>query len=179
MKLFIITGESGSGKTTLVNALTTLYPKKFKKVVTYTSRVKRINEIEGEDYFFVSQEYFQSHKNELILIKETKDGFYGTPLQELYTCNHNLLLTSGASAISKLLDKKITNLTLVTIEISEELKILRMRDRGDSEQIIRDRMITDQKKVYSPDLFGVPIITLQATSPVIQNASILLRHITI
>ena len=53
-KLIIISSPSGAGKTTLCKLLL----KKMKDVtlsISYTSRTKRINEINGKDYFFVSK----------------------------------------------------------------------------------------------------------------------------
>ena len=53
-KLIIISSPSGAGKTTLCKLLI----KKMKNVklsISYTSRNKRLNEINGKDYYFVSK----------------------------------------------------------------------------------------------------------------------------
>ena len=52
-KLIIISSPSGAGKTTLCKLLL----KKMKNIIlsiSYTSRGKRLNEIDGRDYYFVS-----------------------------------------------------------------------------------------------------------------------------
>ena len=53
-KLIIISSPSGAGKTTLCKLLI----KKMKNIdlsISYTSRKKRLNEIHGKDYFFISK----------------------------------------------------------------------------------------------------------------------------
>lgn len=78
--LFVLSGPSGVGKNTVLDELF----KNFDGVsysVSATTREKRAGEVEGEDYFFISETEFQQ-------IKE-KDGFiesavvhghhYGTP----------------------------------------------------------------------------------------------------
>lgn len=48
--MIVIVGASGSGKSTLVNALA---ERGFHKVITYTTRPKRRDEIDGVDYHFI------------------------------------------------------------------------------------------------------------------------------
>lgn len=55
--LFIVAAPSGAGKTSLVNALITQY-QNIKLSVSHTTRVAREGEVDGKDYFFVSQEKF-------------------------------------------------------------------------------------------------------------------------
>ena len=68
-KLIIISSPSGAGKTTLCKLLI----KKMKNInlsVSYTSRSKRLNEINGKDYFFISKKKFQTLKNKIFLQKQ-------------------------------------------------------------------------------------------------------------
>lgn len=50
-QLFILTGRAGSGKSTCLSFLETIG---YKRIVTYTTRPPRNNEIDGVDYHFVS-----------------------------------------------------------------------------------------------------------------------------
>lgn len=52
--IYTLTGASGSGKTTIAKALFD----KDHTIVSYTTRPKRPNEIDGYDYYFVSEETF-------------------------------------------------------------------------------------------------------------------------
>ena len=56
-KLIIISSPSGAGKTTLCKLLL----KNMKNVslsISYTTRNKRLSEINGRDYFFITKEKF-------------------------------------------------------------------------------------------------------------------------
>ncbi len=83
-KLIIISSPSGAGKTTLCKLLI----KKMKNInlsVSYTSRSKRLNEINGKDYYFISKHKFQKLKNENFFI-ETANNFnnlYGSPKRNI------------------------------------------------------------------------------------------------
>ena len=60
-KLIIISSPSGAGKTTLCKLLT----KKMKNInlsISYTSRNKRLNEVDGKDYHFINKKKFISLK---------------------------------------------------------------------------------------------------------------------
>lgn len=142
-KLFVVIGESGSGKTTLVNNLVKKYPEKFQKVVTCTSRAPREGEVEGEDYYFLPREYFNNNPN-LVLAKHPENGVcYGTRKSDLCSETHHLLLASKPSGVQKLMALGFTNIVVIRMKIEEDLKIKRMRQRGDSEQMILERSESD------------------------------------
>ena len=64
--MLVIVGSSASGKTKIVQELIKTYH--MKKLVTYTTREKRIGEIEGKDYHFISREDFiQKIKNNFFI----------------------------------------------------------------------------------------------------------------
>jgi len=54
-KIYCIMGKSGSGKDTVFKELMKRVPE-FRPVITYTTRPMRVNEIHGEDYFFINNE---------------------------------------------------------------------------------------------------------------------------
>ena len=56
-KIIILIGESAVGKDTLCTYL--VDNNGYERIVTYTTRPPRDNEIDGVDYNFVSQEDFQ------------------------------------------------------------------------------------------------------------------------
>lgn len=79
-KAIIISAPSGAGKTTIVHNLLKMLPQ-LEFSVSATSREKRPNEINGKDYFFISEnEFRQKIKNEdLLEWQEVYPGcFYGT-----------------------------------------------------------------------------------------------------
>ena len=54
--MIILIGPSASGKTEIAQILEKKY--NLKKVITHTTREKRINEKENVDYYFVSKDTF-------------------------------------------------------------------------------------------------------------------------
>ena len=83
-KLIIISSPSGAGKTTLCKLLI----KKMKNVhlsISYTSRNKRLNEVNGKDYYFVSKKKFEILKNKNFFIETAKNfnNYYGSPYKSI------------------------------------------------------------------------------------------------
>ena len=83
-KLIIISSPSGAGKTTLCKLLI----KKMKNInlsISYTSRSKRLNEVDGKDYYFINKKKFQLLKKKNFFI-ETATNFnnlYGSPFRNI------------------------------------------------------------------------------------------------
>ena len=55
--MIVLAGASASGKTEAAKVLASKYG--ITKVITTTTRAMRVNEINGRDYFFVSEEQFK------------------------------------------------------------------------------------------------------------------------
>ena len=94
-KLFVISAPSGAGKTTLVKSLIK-GNENIKCSISYTTRASRINEKEGEDYFFVSKQEFMKLKNNNKFIEHAKvfNNYYATSREEI-----EKILCQGAHAI--------------------------------------------------------------------------------
>ena len=83
--LIIISSPSGAGKTTLCKLLL----KKMKNLnlsISYTSRNKRLNEVEGRDYYFVNKKKFESLKSKNFFIETAKNfnNYYGSPFVNIH-----------------------------------------------------------------------------------------------
>ena len=83
-KLIIISSPSGAGKTTLCKLLI----KKMKNInlsISYTSRSKKLNEVDGRDYYFINKKKFELLKKKNFFI-ETATNFnnlYGSPFKNI------------------------------------------------------------------------------------------------
>lgn len=82
-KIVIISGPSGSGKTTVCKLLEK--DPRIKKSISVTTRHPRHNEKNGESYYFVSPEEFESmiQKGELAEYATYCGYYYGTLLQPM------------------------------------------------------------------------------------------------
>ena len=57
-KLFVISAPSGTGKTTIIKHILKTFPQLVFSI-SVTTRSKRGSEIDGKDYFFISEEEFK------------------------------------------------------------------------------------------------------------------------
>ncbi len=170
-KLFVFVGDGGSGKTTLIAELTKRYPRQFQKLVTCTSRLPRKDEVTGTDYHFHVENYFIDNP-ELVLVKRTDKGdYYGTRLPDPTPKNLHSLLTLRFAGIQRLVALGLGNVTVINISITEDLKIARMRQRGDSEHMIRDRLEIDASDRAGVDWGQFPIVHLNAADTIDANVA--------
>ena len=85
-KLIAISAPSGTGKTSIIQEILKLNQNKLIFSISATTRKKRLNEIDGVDYFFLTREEFE-HKiqnDEFIEWEEVYEGnYYGTLKSEI------------------------------------------------------------------------------------------------
>jgi len=106
--IFIISAPSGTGKTTLVREVIQQLPG-LRFSVSFTTRLPRPDEKEGEDYHFVSHSVFQKmvDKNEFLEWAEVLGNRYGSPrpdLKKMEIEGVDLILdidTQGAKKVAK------------------------------------------------------------------------------
>ena len=93
--LFVISAPSGAGKSTLSSELLRTVPN-LTYSVSLTTRAPRKGEVEGRDYFFVTdKEFFRRREAGDFIESAQVHGFwYGTPKREL-----ELLLSGGKDVI--------------------------------------------------------------------------------
>jgi len=106
--VFIISAPSGTGKTTLVREVIHQLPG-LRFSVSFTTRLPRPDEREGEDYQFVSHASFQKmvERNDFLEWAEVLGNRYGTPrpdLKKMELEGVDLILdidTQGAKKVTK------------------------------------------------------------------------------
>ncbi len=78
-KIIAVSAPSGAGKTTIVKQMLKLFPEIIFSV-SATTRSKRPGEINGKDYFFISEDEFKEKikNNEFIEWERFYDYYYGT-----------------------------------------------------------------------------------------------------
>jgi guanylate kinase len=78
-KLLVFSAPSGGGKTTIVRYILKKFPELVFSV-SATTRKKRATEVEGKDYFFISEEEFKKkiENDEFVEWEKFYDYYYGT-----------------------------------------------------------------------------------------------------
>jgi len=79
--LAIISSPSGGGKTSIIQGILKRYPEQYVYSISATTRKPRPGEIDGTDYFFLSEKQFNKNiEHKLFLEWENVHGYlYGTP----------------------------------------------------------------------------------------------------
>lgn len=95
-RLHVMSAPSGAGKTSLVKALLAARPQLAVSVST-TTRTQRPNEVDGRDYFFVSNEEFDRRVAAGAFLEHARvfDNQYGTSREQVaqkLAAGHNVLL---------------------------------------------------------------------------------------
>ena len=78
--MLVLSSPSGAGKTTICKEILKKI-KELKLSISYTTRPKRKSEVDGMDYFFVSEKKFKELQAKDFFIENAKvfDHLYGTP----------------------------------------------------------------------------------------------------
>ena len=161
--IFVISAPSGTGKTTLVREVMQRLPG-LRFSVSYTTRLPRPNEKEGEDYLFVSHSLFQKmiEKNEFLEWAEVLGNRYGTPrpdLKRLESEGMDLILDIDTQGAKKVM-KEIVRAVLIYL-LPPSLKVLRERltNRGvDSLEMIKFRLSNARRDMEEADRYHYVII---------------------
>ena len=92
--IIILSSPSGAGKTTLVKKISSL--KDFSISVSYTTRVPRPSEVNGKDYYFISNSEFENLIENEDLLEHAKvfNNFYGSSKNKVFN-----LLKNGKNVI--------------------------------------------------------------------------------
>lgn len=145
--MLVLVGHSASGKTEIANELKKNYD--IDKIVTYTTRKPRVGEVNKVDYNFVSEKKFLKLMKEGFFAETTYfNGFYyGTCKKDINDYKVIILDPQGLVSFKRL---NIDNIYAVFLEATEEIRIKRMRERGDSEEAIAKRVSHDRQK-FSPE----------------------------
>lgn len=161
--LMVIAGPSGAGKTTLAHHLVSIFPD-ARFSVSATTREPRGEEVDGEDYNFVSDAEFQQRirKGSFLEWAEVHGNRYGTDgdwvRRELSTGNSVILDIDVQGAVQ--VKKAVPSAVLVfVLPESRETLLKRLRGRStDSEETVAGRMKAASGEVASLGSFDYFIL---------------------
>jgi guanylate kinase len=169
--LVILSGVSGAGKDTIKE----LIMKENKNVVSipsYTTREKRNYEVEGVQYYFVSNDEFEKLiiENKLYEYSKHHLNYYGTSKHALDEAvkNGNIIIkdvdVNGTDALKRVLPSNGIKVVSIFLNIDKEEMLKRLENRGDnlSEEIIALRMSRYEYEISNMKKYDYVIKNLDA-----------------
>ena len=151
--IVILSSPSGAGKTTLVKEISK--KKNFKISISHTTRKPRSNEINGKDYFFVSENEFKNliYKDKFLEYAKVFNHYYGSSKEvvlEKLRNGENVIFDidwQGTQQIkNQKLDYKILTIFILPPSRDELYKRLLNRDKNHKE-LAMERMKQFNKDV--------------------------------
>jgi guanylate kinase len=144
----VFSGGFCVGKTTIMNKITEEFG--IDKVPDHTTRAPRPGESEGKPYNFITREQFEQNKASGLYFDtfSHKDNHYGVPIEPLKT-RAKWLMDIVSSAWPKFKQEFPDAIGIyLDVPSSEAELIRRARERGNTEDVIKDRLalLKDEKR---------------------------------
>ncbi len=184
--LLVLSGPSGVGKGTVKSAIVKEKAFPFEYSVSMTTRQPRAGEVDGKDYFFVSDERFQQAiaNNELLEYNHYVGHYYGTPLaplKKMLQDGIDVLLeidVNGAKQVRKQFPDGV--FIFLTPPDLHTLKA-RIKGRGtDSDDVIEQRMKQARKEILMMADYDYAVVNDQVDNAVRKIADIVqAEHVSV
>ena len=159
-KIIALVGEAGSGKDSMLHYIQKISHGLLHEIISYTTRPKRENEVDGINYNFVHPiEFLDMVSNDKMLeFTKFNDWFYGTAIQSLSIdkINIGVFNPAGIYALNKRDD---IDLQIYHIKTSPKQRLLRQLNREENpnvDEIIR-RWETDKKDFSTTPFTAIEI----------------------
>ncbi len=146
--MIILCGASASGKSEICKSL--CYNFGYVKFVTTTTRAKRVGELDGVDYNFISLEEFENkiNNNEFIEYVCYNDNYYGTEKKSIGDNVVLIIEPNGLRKFMQLNDPRIISFFLIC---DENVRKQRMINRLDKKADIEKRIKNDRINFLIPE----------------------------
>ena len=141
--ILIILGKTASGKSTIQKELVNYG---FNPLVTYSTRPKRPNEIDGIDYHFITTEEFYKKESEGFFAETTSYNTahglwcYGSAIEDI---TDDKICVLNPSGYWQLLMNQNLDITTVYIDVKKRILKQRLKARGDNKKEYKRRLKAD------------------------------------
>ena len=164
-KLIVFSAPSGAGKTSIVKYLVEQEELNLGFSSSATSIEKRGEEINGEDYYFLSTDEFKSHiKSDSFLEWEEvyRDNFYGTlksEVERIWGLGKHVIFDIDVSGGLRIKRKYPENTIAIFVKPPsiDELKIRLKKRKTETENKINMRISKASAEMATADLFDLVI----------------------
>lgn len=150
--VLVLSAPSGTGKTTLCHRLMEKLPD-IKFTVSHTTRSPREGEIDGEDYFFVSEAEFNAMRERGGFLEwaQINKNFYGTAFDSVKASREkgqDFILELDVQGAESLRELKYPAIFIFILPPSLEVLKSRLKNRGtESEEKINLRLATGLQEI--------------------------------
>lgn len=137
IKIIALIGEAGSGKDSLLGTLQKVYEENtFSEIISCTTRPKREGEINGLNYYFLTDEKFmqQIQENKMLEYTQFNGWFYGTLKNTLHTTKPNIGVFNPAG-IRSLLKRPDIDLKVFYVRVPAKERLIRQLNREENPNI--------------------------------------------
>ncbi len=162
--LFVVSAPAGTGKTTLVSMLKEEFPDVLTSV-SYTTRQKRPDEVEGVHYHFVSHEEFEKRVGKLEFLEYVRlyGDSYGTSknwVELALRQGKHVILTIDTQGALQLKEKKICEAIYIFIEPPslEVLKQRLMHRKTETTEVMAKRLEWAKKEMQMASFYDYDIV---------------------
>lgn len=163
---FVVCGPSGAGKNSVIERVMAVLPD-LSYSVSFTTRPRRSDEVDGRDYHFITDEQFeQLVESEEVVEHVTYLGHqYGTSreqIKEVFAAGKDVFLNIDVNGARKLMERGLGEFSIVYVFLTpSSLEILgtRLRERGtETEEQIESRLSVAAQEMKSMPLFDYLVI---------------------
>ena len=138
--MIVLVGESASGKSSIEKFIAE--ETNLKKVISYTTRPPRDGEVNGVDYYFISEQEFANmqHEKEFAETASYRGWHYGTAKRD---CTDDKVAVLTPHGLRQL--KKIPRLNIVSfyINVPRRDRLIKILQRGDDIEEAYRRSLSD------------------------------------
>lgn len=148
--MIYVLGKTCSGKDTIVNKLIKKYD--YEKVITYTSRPMRKNEVQDKTYHFISEEEFKDKINSNFFLEYKKyktvhgEWYYGSAKEDFVDSKNKIVIVTpdGYKDCLYRLSSKEPHLVLYVYANNQTI-LQRLKKRGDNKEEAKRRITHDNE----------------------------------
>jgi guanylate kinase len=161
--LFVVSAPSGAGKTSLCRAITDSL-ENLTHSISYATRAPRPGELDGRDYYFVSQERFQQmvDAGDFAEWARVHSNLYGTSrrvLDDMTAKRVDIILDIDTQGARQIKEKYATAVFIFIMPPSLEILEERLRNRkSDHEEEIKKRMRRAREEIKDFALYDYIVV---------------------